>query len=233
MTRRGIRGGNYLKTNFAQQVLTQNLARCSNRDFPQQVRPIYKKECVDDDSAKVAVIYGPGLSGHRCVGLGALSARNITEFRPALPRDSNNLILLVFYAGVAKPDTLKLPSDTAFNSKRPLSAQLTTRSLAEVFFERKDGTDSVKDTLDASEMRDTSQTALERIFRREAGSDDWTVRKIDGKYHINYLYGYSVFGTKPAQPFYSSRVIGFRCCSLAKTAAPVPTDSLPPVVANP
>jgi hypothetical protein len=134
---------------------------------------------------------------------------------------------------VAKPDTLKLPSDTAYNNRRPLSAQLTTRSLAEVIFQKTDGSQPTKDTLDASEMRDTSQAALERIFKREAGSEDWTVKKVDGRYQINYLYGYSVFGTKPAQPFYSSRVIGFRCCSQAKTAAPVPTDSLPAVVVNP
>ncbi|MDQ3002907.1 MAG: formylglycine-generating enzyme family protein [Fibrobacterota bacterium] len=234
MKRHGIRGGNYLKTNFPQQVLTQNLARCSNRDFPQQVRPVYKPECVNDDSAKVAIIYGPGLGGHRCVDLGALASRPITEIKPSAPRENNNRKLLVLIAGVATPDSLILPSDTAYNNRRPLSAQLTKRSLVEVVFERADGIDSIiTDTLDASELRDTSHAALERIFKREAGSDEWRVRKVDGRFQIRFMYAYSVLGTKPAQPFYSSRVIGFRCCSRATIQVPVPTDTLPAVVTNP
>ena len=58
-----IRGGNYLKPNLSQLAAVQKLARCSNRDFPEQVRPVYRDSCLSDDKPKLVVIYGPGLAG--------------------------------------------------------------------------------------------------------------------------------------------------------------------------
>ncbi len=222
----GIRGGNYLKTTFPQQSLTQNLARCSNRDFAAQVRPIYRPDCLDETHLKIAVIYGAGLTGHRCIDIDStLLGAAITEIIPNLA-DTTGATLLAFVAGVKEPHTILLPAsaDTLFKGRKPISAVLTKRALAVVTFVSSKGAPEVVDTLDATEMRDTSQVALQRIFQREAANSEWTVKKADGKFAIKYLNAYTAMGTKPARPFYSSRVIGFRCCSLAKMR-PLPVDT--------
>jgi hypothetical protein len=218
----GIRGGNYLKTTFPQQSLTQNLARCSNRDYAAQVRPVFRKDCWSETGPKIAVIYASGLAGHRCVDVpNGVDPAKISEISPDA-KDST--VILVFRAGVLHPDSVRLPLDTLFKGRKPLSAVLTTRSLAVVTFVSNKGAPPQTDTLDAKEMRDTSQAALERIFAREAGNPEWTVSRQDGRFEIKYQYAYSILGTKPARPYYSSRVIGFRCCSLAKPRA-VPADT--------
>ncbi|MDB5050442.1 MAG: putative lipoprotein [Fibrobacteres bacterium] len=219
MFRKSIRGGNYLKTNFPQLSTTQNLARCSNRDFAQQVRPQFRDECKNADSVKIAIIYGPGLEGHRCMALDpSLELGKITDIIPSL-KDSSEL--LAFISGQSEPQHIKIVlPDTVFQGKRPVSARLTTRSLAVVTFENVAvPTRVIKDTLDANEMKDTSQSSLEKIFKREAGNSQWFVQKDQtGKFIVQYLYAYSVLGTKPARDFYSSRAIGFRCCSRAKAS---------------
>jgi hypothetical protein len=205
----GFRGGNYL-TRLPLLSATQALARCSNRDFAQQPRPLYREDC-KDAVPKIAVIYGPGLNGHRCVPVPEdLNADSITDFQVSL---KDSLTLYAFRAGRVKPDTITLAPDSAFKA-RPTSAVLTKRSLAEVAFEKTDGT-LIPDILDATEMKDTSQAALERIFKREASNSEWSVKKEGGKYKIKYWYAYTIQGAKPAKEYYSSRAIGFRCCSKA------------------
>lgn len=234
---RGLRGGNYLKTGFLQQSQTQNLARCSNRDFAQQVRPRFRTDCKDSAEVKIALIYGPGLEGHRCIPVpDTLTASEISELRPA-PRDTTNKSILAFIRGKATPVTISLdsahldvPLDSAVAGKRPLSVQLTTRSLAIVEFEKADGSESFPDTLDAREMKDTTQAGLAKIFAREASNPEWAVKKENGRFNIRYAYAYTELGTKPAKKSHSSRVIGFRCCSMA---LPTPAPPDPDVAANP
>ncbi len=225
-SRPGIRGGNYLKTGFPQLSLTQNLARCSNRDYAAQVRPIYREECRDSTTRKIAVIYGSGLAGHRCFAIDTGLIKNpdaVTEIKPDLA-DTSGTTLLAFLAGVKDPVHLSITPDTALKNLKPLRAVLTTRSLAAVTFVSSKTAIEHPDTLDALEMKDTSQAALERIFKREAPSPEWSVKKVDGKFAIKFLYAYTTQGTRPAKPFYSNRVIGFRCCSVAKAKAP-PVDT--------
>jgi formylglycine-generating enzyme required for sulfatase activity len=219
-----LRGGNYLKPPNAQTATVQSLARCSNRDFPEQVRPVYRDEC-RDTVPKLVVIYGAGLAEHRCYPVDRkFMDPNITDLAPSPKGDS----ILAFYRGVPKPVPIGFPVDTIFKGRKPTAARFTTLSLAEVTFERADpggNADVYKDTLDATEFRDTTQAGLERIFRREASNSGWTVRKENGRYAINYLYAYTLRGSKPALPYYSSRAIGFRCCSRAVKPV-VPTDSV-------
>jgi hypothetical protein len=211
----GYRGGNYL-TRLPLLSATQALARCSNRDYAQQSRPKFKSECVDADKAKIAVIYGPELSGHRCVPIpGRFNPDSITDFQPSL-KDTSGRTLYVFLAGKVDPDTVLLPLDSAFKGK-PASAMLTKRALAVVTFEKTGGSPAIEDTLDATEMKDTTQESLDRIFKREASNPEWSVRKEGGKYKIKYLYAYTLPGARPAREYYSSRAIGFRCCSKAKS----------------
>jgi len=222
-----LRGGNYLKPDRVQLSVVQNLARCSNRDFPEQIRPVYRDSCRSEDKPRLVVIFGPGLEGYRCFTPTApILASDVTDFVPA-PRDDS--AILAFHRGSTKVDTFPIPEDSTIRGKKPLSAQLTTKTLAAVKFERIlpiSTKDSVyDDTLDATEFLDTTQAGLAKIFQREASNSEWTVHKEDGKYAIKYLYAYTQLGTKPALPYYSNRAIGFRCCSLAaKTVAP--TDSV-------
>lgn len=214
LKRHGFRGGNYLKPQNLATSSIQNLARCSNRDFAQQVRPVFKKECIDSSGPQIAIIYGPGLSGHFCIPLDSkFSSDQITDLSPAA-RDTTGKTILVFLKGKAKPDTIKFSvTDTNFRGKKPQMIRLTTRSLALVSFVK--GASTLEDFLDATEMRDTSRTNLEKIFARESGQSGWRVKEEGGKYIIKYFYAYTIIGTKPAQEFYSSRAISFRCCSLA------------------
>jgi hypothetical protein len=223
-----IRGGNYLKPNLSQLAAVQKLARCSNRDFPEQVRPIYRDSCRSEDKPRLVVIYGPGLEGHRCYYVDdKYLTPDVTDLIPA-PRSESGI--LVFRRGVPTPDTIPIKPDTIFKGRKALSAQFTTKALAAVTFERtmpmSGKINSYDDTLDATEFRDTTQAGLEAIFKREAASAGWTVHKENGKYAIKYIYAYTLLGSKPALPYYSSRAIGFRCCSLAGKAKPPPTDSV-------
>lgn len=224
-----LRGGNYLKPGRTQLSTVQSLARCSNRDFPEQVRPVYRPECRSDTRPKLVVIYGPGLDGHRCFEApDGFLAPDVSDLVPAPRGDS---AILAFHRGVANPDTFRFRPDSTTRGKKPLSAQLTTKALAAVTFERRlpiSAKDSAYgDTLDATEFLDTTQAGLAKIFQREASNSEWTVHQEDGKYAIKYFYAYTLTGTKPALPYYSSRAIGFRCCSLAaKAPPPPPTDSV-------
>lgn len=233
-----VRGGNYLKTNYAQQSQTQSLARCSNRDMAQQVRPKFREDCKDSTGPKIVLIYGPGVEGHRCIPVPPKdSGYTVDQITDLVSNSRDSTKIQVFLAGVPTPKIIDIPpQDSAVRDRRPLSIRLTTRSLAEVAFEKSDGSAAYLDTLDALEMKDTSQAGLEKIFRREAPNRDWSVAKgEDGRYRIKFIYAYSYLGSKPAKPGYSSRFIGFRCCSQAKAAplpvpvpvpVPVPTDTV-------
>lgn len=225
-----LRGGNFIKPPNAQTAVVQGLARCSNRDFPEQIRPVYREEC-RDSVPKLVVIYGTGLSEHRCYPLETKFQG--VPYSELAPSKNSPGIILAFRPGVPDPDELAFDPDILFKGRKATSARITTLSLAEVVFERtqslSQGTDSAyKDTLDATEFRDTTQAGLEKIFRREASNPGWTVHKENGRYAIKYIYAYTLFGSKPALPYYSSRAIGFRCCSRAvKPAVPAaPTDSV-------
>ncbi|HKP94253.1 MAG TPA: SUMF1/EgtB/PvdO family nonheme iron enzyme [Fibrobacteria bacterium] len=214
----GIRGGNYLKPNLPQSAI-QKLARCSNRDFAQQVRPLYRDDCRSPDSVKIAVIYGTGIADFRCIDV-PKQVKDLSAITDMIPSPQDSTDILVFLKGSPTPETAHIVPDSAIKGSRPLSARLTTRALAVVNFVKATGDTAVEDTLDAGEMRDTSQANLARIFRREAGNSEWSVEKNpDGSFKIKYLYAYTVPGAKPARPFYSSRAIGFRCCSKAKAPA--------------
>jgi formylglycine-generating enzyme required for sulfatase activity len=220
-----LRGGNYLKPPGAQTATLQGLARCSNRDYPEQVRPVFREEC-RDSIPKLVVIYGTGLSDHRCY---PLEARFLNvSYSEIIPSPKYPDTILAFRPGVPHPDAIGFPPDTLFKGRKPTSARFTSLALAEVTFERTQSvsrTDTAyKDTLDATEFRDTTQAGLAKIFSREASNPGWTVRKENGRYAIKYIYAYTLFGSKPALPYYSSRAIGFRCCSRAIKPA-TPSDS--------
>lgn len=219
--RRGYRGWSYLKPDIPLST-AQALARCSNRDFAEQVRPKYRPDCVGADP-KIAVIYGPDLAGFRCQDLpGNLKGAPITDVVPG--RGPDSLKLLIFVGNDTTVTRVPIDqTDSTYKGKRPFDAKLTGRKLAEVtFVNDKDGSE-VLDSLDAGEMRDTSQAALEKIFVREAVSPSWSVKKVDGRYAVKFLYAYTIIGSKPAKRFYASRAIGFRCCSLAH---PVPQQQV-------
>ncbi|MBW8889484.1 MAG: SUMF1/EgtB/PvdO family nonheme iron enzyme [Fibrobacteres bacterium] len=222
-----LRGGNYLKPDRLQLSAVQNLARCSNRDFPEQVRPVYRDSCLSEDKPRLVVIFGTGLDGHRCfTPKDVFLDPDVTDLRPAPRIDT---AILAFHRGSTKVDTQRFSPDSTFRGKKPTSAKLTTKTLAVVKFERIlpiSAQDSVyDDTLDATEFLDTTQAGLAKIFQREASNSEWTVHKEDGKFAIKYLYAYTQLGSKPALPYYSNRAIGFRCCSLAAKKV-VPTDSV-------
>ncbi len=232
----GFRGGNFLKPPNLAVSSIQNLARCSNRDFAQQVRPVFRPDCRDSLATKIAVIYGSGLEGHFCMPIPAEPASiregKITDLIPN-PRDTTGKSILVFLEGVSNPVTVGIAypaGDTIFSRKKPQSVRITTRSLAVVKFVKPGSAVQIEDTLDAAEMRDTSQASLAKLFAREAGNSGWVVSQEDGKFAVRFLFAYAITGTKPAKPNYSSRAIGFRCCSLAK--APPPPGARPKVAAT-
>ncbi len=231
-----FRGGNYLRPNIPA-AERQKLARCANRDFPHQVRPQYRESCrsvENPDRPKIVVVFDENrLSGHFCRDIPSeLQGKTLREIIPN-PKDTVTGItqLFLFYldGNEEKRHTFDIThgKDEPFGNRRPLRAVLTSRSLMEVFFV-KPGTDlRIADTLDARSLKDTAnQSALDAFFGRESGNS-WEVEKNEaGAYNINYLYGFPVTGTKPAKRFFSSRAIGFRCCSLPIRETS-PPDSVP------
>jgi formylglycine-generating enzyme required for sulfatase activity len=214
-----VRGGNYLKPKAPLSSI-QALARCSNRDFPMQVRPQFKEECVSEDFPKLAAVYGPNLSDMICFEIESEALRNkrIVDVRPA--KDSTKL--LVFVEGETDGELVDIPQDSVFKGRKPLEGRLATMTLARVVFENASG-DTVVDFLDAREMRDTSQAALARILDRESPSAAWSARKVDGRFEIRRLYAHVLGGSSVAKPYYASPNIGFRCCAKPRPAAPPDT----------
>ncbi|HLP40762.1 MAG TPA: SUMF1/EgtB/PvdO family nonheme iron enzyme, partial [Fibrobacteria bacterium] len=221
----GVRGGNFLApTRLTSQATLLAHARCNNRDFAMQVRPVFRKDCVDS-LPRIAVQYaGSGLGSHRCISIpDSLRGRPFTDVIPTLG-DTTGTRLTLFEAGTNKAHQVVIPPDTAFRGRKPLEARITTLSVAEVLFDRV-GTvkDSVVDTLETSEMRDTSQATLEYILKRESPSASWQPRKVDGRYYIRRLYAYATLGSKNGREHYASPTLGFRCC-----ARPLPSASSAP-----
>jgi formylglycine-generating enzyme required for sulfatase activity len=202
---RQVRGGNYLNSNLNPSLLLRG-ARCSNRDTVGQLRPRPYPGCVDS-IPRFAVVYG---SRTRCLPVPD-SLRDRTEGMQIYPaRDSTQLLILL--PGQTAPITYVMPADTAYRTK-PSSAALTPKSLGVVTFVNTETSETLVDTLDASEMLRATDAGLTAIFAREAGPP-WTVRRgTDGKYEIRYLYASSRNLAGPARKFYSNKAIGFRCCS--------------------
>ena len=106
-----------------------------------------------------------------------------------------------------------------------MAVSLTAPSLLEVVFERVGAPqDTVVDTLDARELRDTSQALLARILQRESPSPAWAPRMSGGRIEARRLFGHVITGSKVAKAHFASRTIGFRCCGKprAKPTGPAP-----------
>jgi hypothetical protein len=216
-----VRGGYYLNSHRPSATKLR-YARCSNRDFPEQIRPrLLVPGCVDSTKPLVLLTY-TGLSP-RCISLpDSLQKLKITSMSPA--RDSTKLLLLI--DGITQPVAYTLPFDPTHKA-RPVNASFIPLSLAAVTFENSETNDVIADTLDATEMTDTSDAALSAIFRREA-SPPWSVRRENGRYAIRFLYAYSQLHSVPARRQYSNAAIGFRCCSLPRHPALIDTSVTPP-----
>jgi len=226
-----FRGGNFLKPPGLPISTVQSLARCSNRDFAEQIRPKFRLDCMDPSARMIAVIYGPGLAGHFCIPIpDSLRDANITDL---IPHPTDTLKVLAFVQGTSLPKSIVIPRDTTFKGRKPQQVVLTTRSLAVVTFVRAGSDSAIVDTLDATEMKDTSQAGLGRIFARESGKSGWAPKKDGDRFAIQYLFAYTVMGTKPARDYYSSQAIAFRCCSLAKAPPPVAPPPSEPVAGRP
>ncbi len=207
----GFRGWHYLKDNISS-AATLRLARCSNRDYPLQIRPRPYAGCLDTAQPQLVVLYGA--KPPRCLPIAdSLVRRGITSV--SLARDSTQI--LFFLAGLIQPFIYTLPvgtgADSIYAKARPSDDSLTRLKLAAVTFVNSQTGQIIPDTLDAVEMlRDTSQAALSIIFNREV-SPPWVARQSGGRYEIRYLYAYSRLGGVPARPQYSNVALGFRCCS--------------------
>lgn len=214
----GLRGGSYLKSGALPLAQQQAFARCSNRDFPMQTRPLFRADC-KDTIPRIAVTFGSGLTNHFCFDVPDSLRAGISDL--VVPKDSTKV--LAFYTDDPKRiETIPIPlPDTTFRGKRPTEVVMTTLSLAVVEFQLAANPSVViQDTLDARELRDTSEAVLERVLRRESPSKAWVPKREGGRIAIKRLYAYSVTGSKVAKANYASRNVGFRCCSKPRPAAP-------------
>jgi hypothetical protein len=203
------RGWHYLDSLPPAAALAQ--ARCSNRDYPLQVRRRAYPGCMDADQPLLVVVYNNSPTPRCLPPPDSLQGSKITGVSPA--RDSTQLTLLV--EGRIDPVVWTMPTDTAYRGMRPIDAKITPLAMAAVTFVNSETGETVADTLDALEMRDTSLAKLEAIFAREA-APPWSVRKENGKYAIQYIYAHSELRGKPARAHYSNATMGFRCCSLPR-----------------
>ncbi len=210
----GYRGYFYLASSLSPAAMLHQ-ARCSNRDYPAEVRPRPAPGCVDSARPMVAVLYNSPTNPVRCLPIpDSLWNRAIDTVSPS--HDSSKVLFLL--RGVDQPVSYAMPADTIYQGLRPTDVQLTTLTLAAVTFVNTETGVSIPDTLDAVEMlHDTSYAALTPILYRQIGPP-WVPLEQNGQYVIHFLYAYSFLGTAPAQPQYANEVIGFRCCSLPVAA---------------
>jgi|GEM_PF-1553134 len=207
-----FRGGSYFKPNDPplSPAQIQSLARCSNRDTPRQVRPVFKPGC-RDTIPKILVTYGSALDQHACFDLPGIPWREVQSLYP-LP-DSVHVVII----SSGGSDTVDI-ANTANQGKRPLAVQLTTIALAAVEFVDTHTGDIVADTLAAQEFRDTTAGVWKKVLEREAGIGR-VPRQVDGAYAVTFLYAYAQSGSRPAPPNFSSRSISFRCCAKPRVLA--------------
>lgn len=214
----GYRGGNFVLPPSTTLAQNQSLARCSNRDLPLPLRPLFRPECVDT-VPRIAVFYGQGLAEMRCYPLDP--ALQGIAYSDIVPDRTDSTKVLLFRAGSTQRDIITITIDSAFRGRKPTEVRFTTPSLAEVAFEKVGKPDSViVDTLDASEIKDTTQATLSRVLGRESPSSAWTPRKEGGRIVIRRFYAYTMLRSKVAKPFYASRNFGFRCCSKPRPPTP-------------
>ena len=215
-----FRGSYYLNSHLSSASKLRS-ARCSNRDYPTQLRPQPFKGCVDSTQALIVLTYTG--KDPRCLPVpDSLKNLKITSVAPA--RDSTQI--LFFVDGVAQPVTYTLPFNVNYKNAKPTAASFTPRSLAIVTFVNSQNGDLVVDTLDATEMIDTSDAGLSAIFNREAGPP-WSALRVNNRYAIRFLYAYSQLHSISARRQYSNAAIGFRCCSLPRRP-PLPDSSSSP-----
>lgn len=205
----GFRGGYYLYSHLPTATILHS-ARCSNRDYPTQIRPLAYPGCMDSAQPLVVILYNT--LSPRCIQIpDSLRNRIITKVSPS--SDSTKILFLV--DGVAQPIIYTLPTNPVYNTSRPIEAKLTLRTLAAVSFVNSKTGELLLDTLDATEMTDTSEATLSAIFNREV-APPWSALRVNGRYVIKFLYAYSKLHNVPARRDYSNTAIGFRCCSLPR-----------------
>jgi formylglycine-generating enzyme required for sulfatase activity len=205
-SRRGFRGTHYLNTSRTPAVM-QSAGRCSNRDYAAQLRPKPYAGCTSETNPKLVVTYAT--KPPRCFTLpDSLQGRAVSSVTPG--RDTNQIFILL--PGQKSPVVFTMPADTAYRLVKPLSGLLSSRDLAIVTFVNSETSETIVDTLDATELVNASEATLNTIFAREAAAP-WSVKRVNGRYEIRYLYSYSVSQKITARKFYANALIGFRCCS--------------------
>ncbi len=210
-----FRGGNFFKPTLPIGQV-QALARCTNRDTPREVRPKFKPECIDT-VPKILVTYGTEFNLHRCWPLPASTAgRIITDVYPL--RDS---LLLILTKGTDKVDTLRITQDSISKGKRVQEVKLTSIAIAAVNFVNTNRSDTLPDTLDAKEFRNTPVADWGKILNREAGPG-YSATLVNGKPDVRLLYGHAFVSSKPGRGNYASRSLAFRCCAKPREVITIP-----------
>lgn len=207
-SRRGFRGNHYLNPGSTPATLLR-AARCSNRDYAAQVRPKPWPGCMDASRAQIAVLYTDATKLPRCFPLpDSLASLSITSLAPG--RDTNQILILV--QGRTNPISYMIPKDTNYRGQKPVSALLTTRTLAVVTFDNSETGQAIVDTLDASELLGRTEAQRAAVLSRDA-APPWSPRKSGGNIQIQFLYAYTRSQGVTARAYYSNKALGFRCCS--------------------
>jgi hypothetical protein len=207
----GYRGEYYLNGHTPSTTLLR-LARCSNRSYPTQVRPKAYPGCLDANQSQLVLFYSSASLQPRCLPVpDSLRNRGIASVSPS--RDSTQILFLL--SGVAQPVYYKLPYDSTYRLYRPLDVRFTHITMAAITFVNSETGAMIPDTLDATEMTDTTDATLSLIFAREA-APPWSVKQVNGHYAVQYLYAYSYLHNATAKQQYSNAALGFRCCSLPR-----------------
>jgi formylglycine-generating enzyme required for sulfatase activity len=208
---RGFRGNHYLSPTNQSPATQLARSRCSNRDYATQSRPLPYAGCVSDGSPLMVVTYNNVSKPPRCLTLpDSIPAASIDTMIPA--RDSS--VILILRKGVATPYQYRMPADSVYTATglKPVNAGLTKQTLAIVTFQNSQTSQTILDTLNASELLGASATNQEAVFKREA-SPPWAVVKVGGVYQITYRYAHIQTRNAKAKSYYSNSAMGYRCCS--------------------
>jgi hypothetical protein len=212
---RAFRGSHYLNSNQSEFVMLSR-ARCSNRDYATQSRPRAFTGCLDANGPQIVVTYNSATKPPRCLPLPAgVTSAQIDTVTPS--RDSSMILILL--KGDPTPLEYQMPFDTVYNvaGVRPIDTRRTSRTMAVVTFRNSETSQTILDTLPASELLGASQATLDAVFRREA-SPPWSAVKVNNVYDIRFLYAHVQSRNVPAKAYHSNAALGFRCCSKPRPA---------------
>jgi len=222
-----FKGGNYLKSSNLSPGKTQSMAECSKNHYPKQNRPVFLDSCTGNYPMVKLIFSSPGSPDSLvCIDKGPKL--------DSLRVDNDTTKVKMYLSGGKKVERLFLRlSKTDTINKIPNSISMTDTALLvvvvvpdSVYIKDFDFSQNKElyylDTLNYYDFRNsadpinTDKTPSDHPILQNEINSNWKIipfKKLFGA--IKSVGLNNPPHSKPAKPYYSHPIIGFRCCSKA------------------